>query len=490
MNRPTDLAHVGKPRSLGSRSTWNVRAYDGRRPRVTFKNPARNWARDQLYVDKTSGETLETLFKQVERQVDAIEDGTANQTIGEVARRLLDIWSQGPTETDTLSNRRSLFRKWVYSDVPAAGGPPLRLAAVRCADWDVAVSKAYMDAVAATGEIGTARMEDLRTLLAAVRDRAQELGWLDHRVDPLHKVRVPVRRTAPLPQNARAGFVPEGMRPRTESVESIIRLAEEHWHPGRDAINPAQLGVGAYDGLRLSEQLGLGVEDLEVLRDDAGIATGLQITVYGVCISPRGVDPFYRPWPKNGRWRQVPSHPRFDAGLLEAARVALDLPESTTDELLLAAIGQMHDEFDSWYQLPLPLRDKVEMPTRHYLFFDPAHDQPWQQEAWNEEFRSLRRESLARSKADPTFAAWPAHIPWRNARHHAALWWRRNIPEAQVDEWLLVARWLGNSPETCRTNYVVLGDGAFERGRRDLFSMRDGEFGRLRGIDGSARSGS
>jgi len=56
------------------------------------------------------------------------------------------------------------------------------------------------------------------------------------------------------------------------------------------------------------------------------------------------------------------------------------------------------------------------MPTRHYLFLDPETDVPWEQERFNELFRSLRKATAELAETDATATAWPSHIPYRNAR--------------------------------------------------------------------------
>lgn len=466
------LIHQGKDRTIGSVRTWNVRAYSGERPRVRFLDPDRGWAKREIFVSAFGGEDLTGLFERIEHWIDTVERGTSDRTLGEVARRLLGDWSDSKLEADTVDGRRSLIRKWICSPVPRKGhdDEEYLLAEVTVDGWDEDLSRDFLQAVADTDEIGSARLEDLRTLLAAIRDKAHDLRWLPRDEDPLRRVKAPkVVRGTPQ-QNSRRGYVPEGMRPQTAAVETLVALATDAAQSSDRAIDPLQLRIGAYMGARLSEQLGVAAEDLDITVNASGEADGMELILSGAWISPRGKDPHYRPWTKNKTWRPVPVPGSMVQAMLRAAAHALGLPADTPATDIVKAIAARRQAFAEWYDLR-GHADVVAMPTRHYLFLDPETDVPWEQERFNELFRSLRKATAELAETDANATAWPSHIPYRNARHHAAMWWRQTIPEAKDEEWTLIAKLLGNSPETCRKQYVVLGDGAYESARERIRLM-------------------
>lgn len=466
------LVMEGKPRTLGSSRAWRVRAYDGRRPRVTFLNPALDWKRDQVYVAAGDDASLAKQFERVEHLIDAVEAGTAGRTVGEVCRLLHIDWDRSSTlQEDTKDGRLSFTRKWICSVVPTVERQGILLAEWGVEAWDTALSRKYLAAVAATDELGPARLEDLRTHLASIRNKAQDLGWMARDNDPLRGVKVPKVRNGTPEQNGRIGYVPQGMRPSTAAVETLLSVASAAANvPGRH-IDPLQLRVGCYMGLRLSEQLGVAVEDLEVTRGGgAGGKDGVEVIVGGAWLSPRRSDPFWRPYPKNGKWRPVPPPASLVEQLLDQAGKALGLPPGTDRDALVTAIEDCRTRFAAWYHLGRQ-RDSVQMPARHYLFVDPRTGVPWEQEKFNQLFRELRSSTLDLAREDDAITPWPLHIPYRNARHHTAMWWRRQLPEATDEDWTLVAKMLGNSPDTCRKHYVVLGEGAYEAARRRLLSL-------------------
>lgn len=471
---PTGPVHVGKPRTLGGGRTWRVRAYAGARPRVTFLDPDTGWTRGMRYPSTAEARDLADLFARVEAQMDMIEAGTAGRTIREVCRRLLLAWEASTLEGDTVDNRRSLIRKWVCTAVPGPDRTTFLLGDVSVHQgWTTKLSGDFLRAVADTGELGSARLEDLRTLLASVRDAAHDLGWLALDVDPLRKVKLPRLHDRATQQNTGRSYVPTGMRPSTAAVETLLRLARDRRNCQARSIDPVQLEVGAYMGFRLSEQLGTAVEDLAINEvREPGEPVGLEIVVSGAWISPRDGEPRYRPWTKNRKWREVFAPDHTAASLLQNARVALGLDADVPEHVLIAAVAARRQAFAQWYDLPARVRDEVPMPTRHYLFLDPKFGVPWEQERFNDLFRELRRATIELAAEDSSATAWPEHIPYRNARHHSAMWWRRTLPEAQDEEWTLVAKLLGNSPETCRRQYVVLGAGSYEEARKRLRGVR------------------
>jgi hypothetical protein len=59
--------------------------------------------------------------------------------------------------------------------------------------------------------------------------------------------------------------------------------------------------------------------------------------------------------------------------------------------------------------------------------------------------------------------AWPRAIPYKNLRHHSALWWR-----TQGFAWETIAAWDGHDVQTLMAYYLVASEEATKKARTTL----------------------
>jgi integrase len=89
---------------------------------------------------------------------------------------------------------------------------------------------------------------------------------------------------------------------------------------------------------------------------------------------------------------------------------------------------------------------------------------PWNKETFNDEWHRIQRltKDLAAERPD-LYEAWPRRIPFRNARHYCATWWKQ-----KGLDWKEIADFLGHSYQTCLNYYVRKADDAEKRARKLL----------------------
>ncbi len=433
---------VGRPRAAESGRSWRIKAYRGSAShpgdRIRFKHPDSG-----RWVDRSPepGETLEDAFARYEQICDGIESPTI--------QTLCAMWLEAieaDIEPGTYDNRTSMINVWI---VPYIG-------AVDVHGWTCDHSRIVIRK--ASQFVGPARVEDVRTVVAQLRSFAWASGYLSRDVDPMDGVKLPNSGEQGLDRR----YVEEALRPTTEMVAGMVRLAIAVHAQAERQIDPLQIALAAYLGPRLAEQLGLGSADVDLRRRT--------VRVRGVWDSPNRRQAYYRPWPKNRKSRNVPYPASMEPMLLDRIRVALGVDPTTTKEALAELIDELNEAVERWHRLPPGRQEETAMPDKYFLFLDPKTGIPWEQEAYNERWRALV--SRTHHPAAPAWLIpWPKSVKYRNLRHHAAMWWRNNTDANENEEWTLIARWLGNDPETCRRNYVKESSGAEARAMAQLAKL-------------------
>jgi hypothetical protein len=100
-----------------------------------------------------------------------------------------------------------------------------------------------------------------------------------------------------------------------------------------------------------------------------------------------------------------------------------------------------------------------------FLFCDARTGWPWQQETFNTEWHRITRATHTIAAERPeVWRPWPKGVPYMHLRHHTATWWNEQL---ELD-WPLIARFLGNSYETCLAHYVRTSPGSVEKARELL----------------------
>ncbi|GAA1970990.1 hypothetical protein GCM10009798_34710 [Nocardioides panacihumi] len=443
---------IGKPRPSTSGRAWRVRAYaptpGAPNGRVSYRNPETGKQTNQV---PAAGETLDTLFDNVERALDQrLALAPTKDDDGAIVVRNLtnlgEIYLQSLRDKKRseayLANRTSLLARWVY---PVIGD-------VLVEDWSVADSEKVL-ANARAGErdaqgnvvkapLGPARAEDLGSTLAGLRQTAhmKRTGgrWLSLDENPLEGVSY--GRSAAI-QGASRDYVPPSHRPATEKVLAAIAMADEisKW-----AWMSLCVLIAAFCGLRLSEQLGLRVVDIDLRNRE--------IDVNGVWEVPRNAEmPGYsreryrRPHTKNRKRRTVPYPGTAHSLLMKRIREALDLAPQTTEADLIESIEKERERRadlagGDW-------RDHhVATTEEDWLFPDPSGVPPTK-EGFNDEWHIIR-----------DAISWKTYIKYRNMRHHAALWWKAN-----GHSWGLIAEYDGHDVKTLLSYYVLASED--ERGK-------------------------
>ncbi|WP_211754603.1 hypothetical protein [Nocardioides gansuensis] len=177
--------------------------------------------------------------------------------------------------------------------------------------------------------------EDMRGCLAALRNLAWRLDWLDRRIDPLDGLEI---GRASILHGATAHYIDPRLRPETRQVNAMAAAADALCGPeGTDArltrlpLFGTKIRVAGFGGLRLGEQNGLRAIDVFFERG--------YVHVNGSWITPRGQAGFRGPV-KNHVIREVPL-PRsvMHDELLPRVKELLGLPPT-----LAPAGGQCQEE--------------------------------------------------------------------------------------------------------------------------------------------------
>ena len=430
---------IGKarPNAKGTSRTWTVKLYGPtvsyNHYRVAFKDPD-----TQKWVHRTpeSGEDPEVLFARIERAFDSLEQGgplaILEPTLTDLWERYL-AWLQTNRTDAYVTKVEGLVVGWVLK---FDADLPVRL-------WGPEASNRWVGRMREAG-LSPDRVADLGSALSGLRNTAHRktddgTRWLAKDDDPLEGVSYSKRVTN---EGAHCTWVAPNKRPITTHVESLIALAQTE---ARWDWMPTQLGIGAYCGLRLSEQMALRAFDIDLVkhklnircsiswaRPKKGVAMGLKQT-------------------KTGRARVVPYPASLHEQLVEMVRRSLGLNNEATIEEITAEQTRLYElEIDALDE-PLLRTYKARpiSPHEHLLFIDPQTGLPATKEKFGTEFRRLR-----------ALSTWPNNLPWLNARHHAVMWWRQisTSDGGAPVEWKQLASYLGNSYLTLIKHYVRDGE--------------------------------
>lgn len=451
---------TGRPRDGGDgRKPWRVRAYAPSpgfpRGRVVWKDtttgkPATRTPREH--------ETLADVFDEVERGL-----GRAVALGGRASSRERNLWALAERhyanlaadgrDPDYIYGRRILLEKYFlrqHGDKPVTS-------------WTPALSRKVREF--AQANVGALRVEDLGTALSGLRKVAHEPAeggrWLSPDINPLEGVsfsKGSPRNTKK--KNPDDDYIEREFRPDTEAVLCAIEATRRRMARFSEQVGvPELVELSGFAGLRLSEAL--GVRDVDLVE-----ATG-EVHVNGVWLHPRGMLPRRRPETKTGVNRKVPLPASlFDKllALREPARARV--PRRA--ELAGAAL-ERGDVFTETPQGKEPVDTLVgewmAEQNHAFLFCDARTGWPWQQETFNTEWHRITRATQALAAERPgEWKPWPKGVPYMNLRHHTATWWNE---ELELD-WPLIARFLGNSYETCLSHYVRTSRGSVENARQLL----------------------
>jgi hypothetical protein len=307
-------------------------------------------------------------------------------------------------------------------------------------DWGPEDSQRWIEA-ARTARLSPGRVEDLGVALSGLRNTAHRKtkggAWLSREDDPLEGVSY--SRSGTL-EGADRNFVPVSMRPTTAEAESLIKAARDGC---RWPWMQTQVTTGVFCGPRLGEQLALRDIDVDLEQRELVVNFAVRFPM-----PSRGV-PWALKFPKTGRRRRVPYPGRLHEPLRAACAVSLGLPADAPLSAVAAAQRLKLERKFAALDDATPKRGRPIEPDEGLLFVDSKTGLPPTKEIYGEEWRRIRSRST-----------WPARIPWRNARHHAATWWKRVVVDPSTGRevgWEKIASWLGNSVKTCLGHYVLAG---------------------------------
>lgn len=381
------------------------------------------------------------IFAQVER---ALDDRTVSLARAGVQKErtcnalgdlyLEDSRARGKA-VRTIEQRESRLRAHIR---PTLGDLPV-------GQWRVAHSRQVIGAARDRGVKSLAYLDDIRQDMAAMRKLAWREGWLPRDHDPLDGLSLPQQQQL---QGAGRGYVPPELRPERRQVDAMAAAADELARSGpaevrRLALFGLQIRVAGYGGLRLGEQLGLRAIDAHF---DRGV-----VSINGSWTQPREHDsPPFRGPVKNGVLHDAPLPRSVLDQLLPRCAVLLRLPYTASrTQVAHAQIAErvrrskLATSPDRWWEVDVEPADEL------WLFTDADTRLPPRTELLNDRWHRVRR-WLARSDPDN---AWPAFVPYRNLRHHAASFWHDELRR----EWADVAAWLGDQLTTVISHYVRSG---------------------------------
>jgi integrase len=457
MARAKRLA-TGRPRTLGGGlRPWRAALYPPsgryRLYRVVFKEENEG---DWSWTSRTAPTEDEArhIFKLVERALDARTSAPARARLQRerTGQALADAYLEDSRARGkaarTIEQRESRLRVHIC---PVLGDVPV-------AQWRVRHSRQVIAGAQARGVRSVGRLADIRQDMAAMRALAWREGWLPREVDPLDGLSLPRQQQL---HGAGRGYVPPELRPERRQVDAMAAAADELARSGpvelrRLPLFGTQIRVGAYGGLRLGEQHALRTVDVFF---DRGV-----VSVNGSWTQPRQRDslPFRGPV-KNGVVHDVPLPQSLLDALLPRCAVLLGLSETASRAEVIRAQtaervrrGKLATSPDRWWEVEVDPADEL------WLFVDTDTGRPPRTELLNDRWHRVRR-WLARN--DPE-NAWPAFVPYRNLRHHAAAFWHDELGR----EWADVAAWLGDQLATVIAHYVRSGADALTDVTRQLQS--------------------
>jgi integrase len=434
---------VGVLRSGPRGSHWRVRAYSptpgAPHGRVVYRRPG---AANFTSAVPRNGQSLDDVFEQIEGYFNAqvalpSSRSTADEprTITALGALYLARLAAQNRDPAYIANRRGLLTKHVY---PVIGD-------LLVEDWSPDHSLEVRRRAATM--VGPARLEDLGSTLSGLRAvaRLKRPGgrWLAPTEDPLEGLSF--SRGANV-QGAHRNYIEVHFRPSTNQVRRAIGAAHE---VGRWEWMPHVISLAAFCGLRLGEQLALRAIDVDLARRHIDVNG-----VWKASPAPRRGAPrvrFRHPHVKNRLRRIAPYAGSQHEHLVELCRRALALPPTSSVAEVVAVIGEEQrrraaaDRSGDWRlvnggpsQEPWLFPDESEIPPTCERF----------NTAWHE----------VRDAAD-----WDPRIPYKNLRHHAALWWRDlGFP------WETIALWDGHDQLTLQRYYVLPAEDATAQARSRL----------------------
>jgi len=448
---PARALRTGRERTSASGKKWRVRSYastDGApHGRVVYLRPTTGKPTSAV---PELGQTLDELFDQVERALTlkvamgSTVDGDGQPEPGRrdihaLSKMYLDYLRLKGRDDDYIANRKSILKKWI---LPMIGS-------VLVADWCSEHSQSVITKARA-GELGPDRVADIGSTLSGMRKTAwrRRSGgrWLSPDENPMEEVEYSRGATR---QGASRNYIPPQRRPATSSVEKAIQTAAE---VGRWVWLPFIISIAAFCALRLSEQLGLRAVDVDLRNRLLDVNGAWSVPPSGKRAGQGKVRVGQRkPHPKNKMWRTAPYRGSQHDMLRRLCALALGLPEGTETEAVADAIDAERERravivsTGDWREARVSVADEC------WLF--PGEDgQPPTSEQFNAAWHVVR-----------DACNWPKYIPYKNLRHHAALWWKE-----QGFAWETIAAWDGHSVRTLMSYYLIASEDATREARRRL----------------------
>lgn len=464
-SKPKLLAQ-GKPRMLGgSTRPWRVRLYapasGGTKFQVMFRAPdeeSGTWKR--VLRRANSEEEARKIFTQAEAALDteraapAGADVRAARTIRMLGEEYIKESQQRGKAVRTIQGRESRLNAHV---APTIGDIPV-------AKWRIEHSRQVITHASAT--IFSARgREDMRGCLAALRNLAWRLGWLDRSVDPLDGLEI---GRAAIVHGTTSHYVDPRLRPETRQVRAMAVAADRLC--GKTGSDPqltrlpmfgTKIRVAGFGGLRLGEQNGLRAIDVFFERG--------YVQVNGSWTTPRH-SPGFRGPVKNHVIHEVPL-PRslLDGELLPRVRELLELPAHASLQRVMNAQEEERqrranlasrdpDRSFAWWNYPVPPEEE------QWIFIDTVTGLPAKPELHNERWHRVRTWVDENDSEN----AWPRTIVYRNLRHHAATKW---FHEELGEPWEVVAQYLGDKLTTVLNHYVRAGEDSLRNSVEKLATL-------------------
>lgn len=434
--RPAQPAlRVGKERVTDGGRTWRLRAYgptpENPHGRVVRLVPGTGRPTSNVPVD---GQSLDDLFDQTERWLDQSVSldacpsttGSGRRDINALADLYLAELAAKGRDDAYIAGRRSILNKWVLP----------RIGEVLVRGW----SPEHNDAVItpARSAVSPARVEDIGSTLSGLRATAHRKRpggrWLALDENPLEGVEYTRRATR---EKTNRNYVPPSKRPATGMVEKAIIAARElgRWPWLSDAIS-----VSGFCAPRQAELLGLRAVDVDLVERE--------LDINGVwCTPPSGQragqgktrSGHRKPHPKNKLGRTTPYRGSQHDMLRQRCAVALGLDPDTDEQTV---VERIEAERARRAAKTGDYRD-AKVPPQDELWLFPGEDGvPPTKEQFNDAWHVVR-----------DAVGWPTYIPYRNLRHHAALWWRD-----QGLDWEQIAEYDGHDVRTLMAFYVRPAD--------------------------------
>ena len=478
--KKSTLLAQGKVRRLdGTGWPWRVRLYapppGGTSYQVIFKAPAGEGEPWNRVLRRANSEAeARKIFAQAEAALDTEQAGPASahvraaRTIEALGAEYIEDSTKRGKAPRTIQGRESRLNAHV---LPTIGN-------IAVSKWRVEHSRQVMEHAAKT-IYSTRGREDMRGCLAALRNLAWRLDWLDRSINPLDGLEI---GRATIRHGATTHYVDSRLRPETRQVTAMAAAADKLCGPkGTDPLMTrlplfgTKIRVAGFGGLRLGEQNALRAIDVffDRLRHrdsatTAAYANALRaidvffdrgyVHVNGSWITPRGQAGCRGPV-KNHTLHEVPlPKSLMHDELLPRVKELLALPtkaslqqvinaQETERERRASLATREKDKNLAWWNYPVPPKDEL------WLFIDTVTGLPVKPEMHNERWHRVR----AWVDENHPDNSWPRTIVYRNLRHHAATKW---FHEDLGEPWEVVAQYLGDKLTTVLNHYVRAGEDA------------------------------